>query len=206
MSDLIPINLVVEDELSEAVLREILRQSGRPYEVCACYGRQGNDYIKQKVNRWNNAAKGMPYLVLTDLDRCECAPAKCDHWLPRFKHANLIFRIAVREVESWVLAHREAFAAFLGVRQSLIPPNPDDLDYPKRELIGIASKSRRRELREAIVPPERSTAKKGPDYNGRLSEFLQQKWDVQEAVKNSPSLKKAFNAISSFKPVYGSTG
>jgi len=45
----IPINLAVEDPLSEAVLRAILRQSNRPYELGTCYCQGGYGYLKKTM-------------------------------------------------------------------------------------------------------------------------------------------------------------
>lgn len=202
MSDIIPINLAVEDVLSEMVLRAILHQSSRCYEVGICYQKHGFGYLKKNIMGFNNAAKGIPYLVLTDLDRIECAPVLINEWLPHGKHENLIFRIAVREVESWLLAHKTTFASFLGISRSLIPDNPDEIAFPKRKIIEIASKSRRREIRESIVPAPGSTAKKGPAYNATLISFVYNFWNVNEAKSNSPSLKRAFEDIMNFNPVY----
>ena len=201
MNNVIPINLAVEDVLSEAVLMSVLQQSDRPYEVGNCYMRGGFGYLKKNIKGFNNAAKGTPFLVLTDLDRMECAPLLIQEWLPIPKHNKLIFRIAVREVESWLLADRSAFAKFLGIKGNLIPFNPDELDDPKRSLIKLAAKSRKRSLRESIVPAAGSTAKIGPDYNGTLSGFVRKNWNVKEAAKHSPSLKKALNAVKLFQPV-----
>ncbi|MBN2290269.1 MAG: hypothetical protein JXQ83_13125 [Candidatus Glassbacteria bacterium] len=200
MDDVIPINLAVEDDLSEMVARKLLLQSGRPYQVGTCYGKRGKDYLKKTINGWNNAARGTPFLVLSDLDRCECAPRIIDKWLARPVNENLIFRIAVREVEAWLFAHKTAFASFLGVRQNLLPDNPDEIDYPKRKLIEVSSRSKKREIREAIVPAPGSTARKGPAYNAKLISFVYYSWDVNEALKTSPSLKKAFNSIKNFSP------
>ena len=50
MDENIPIVIAVEDDLSEAVLRVILKQSTRPYEVSNCLGRQGSGYLKKKIN------------------------------------------------------------------------------------------------------------------------------------------------------------
>jgi hypothetical protein len=200
MTDKIYIILAVEDLLSEAVLRTILRQSGRPYDVQFCIGQRGFGYLRMNIRKLNQASKTTPILVLTDLDRTECAPVLRSEWLNVPPHKNLLFRVAVREVESWIMAHRTAFASFLGLRTDLIPTNPDGLDDPKRTLIDLAGRSRKRELREAIVPAPKSTAKVGPDYNGRLGEFVMMNWDVHEAAKNSLSLGKAFRAIVSFHP------
>ncbi len=106
----------------------------------------------------------MPYLVLTDLDNRECAPSMIQEWLPVTRNHNLIFRIAVREVESWILADRKGFAKFLGIAQKRIPENPDDLIDPKAELIHLARASRKRDLMKDLVPREGSTARQGPAY------------------------------------------
>ncbi|MBD2388232.1 hypothetical protein [Cylindrospermum sp. FACHB-282] len=199
--DFIPINLAVEDPLSEAVLRAILHQSNRPYKVGACYCKQGSGYLKKTINGFNNAAKGTPYIVLTDLDRIECPLELIQKWLPSPKHPNLLFRIAVREVEAWLLAHREAFANFLGVQEILIPQDVDAINDPKQTLINLAKKSKKRVLREAIVPQPNSTAKVGRDYNGQLVYFVEHFWQVEVAKSFSPSLERAVNAIAIFEPV-----
>ena len=192
-----PINLAVEDDLSEAVLRKIL-QDGRV--VGDCYKRGGYGYLKKNIRGFNVAAKGMPFLVLTDLDSRECAPALIEDWLPVPIHHNLLFRVAVREVESWVLADRDRFAEFLGIRKTLVPVNVDAIDDPKEGLINLARKSRKRGLREDIVPTEGSTAKQGPDYNGRLKSFVEEFWNPYEAMHNSPSLERTIRAVENFQP------
>jgi hypothetical protein len=198
----IPINLVFEDVLSEAVLKQMLKQSQRPFLVGDCFNQRGNDQIKQNISGFNNAAKGMPYLVLTDLDNKDCPRVILSEWLTQPKHPNLVFRIAVKEVEAWLLAHREAFAKFLGISVDNIPRDPDLIADPKQCLINLARRSRKRKLREAIVPEPNSTAKIGKDYNGQLSEFVNKSWQVASAQTNSPSLKRAMNALINFQPTW----
>ena len=197
MSLLIPINLAVEDDLSEAVLRRILQTR---YDVGVCYKRGGFGYLKKTIRGFNNASKGMPHIVLTDLDRGGCAPALIKEWLSVPIHHNLLFRVAVREVESWVLADRDRFAKFLGIRKTLVPVNVDAIDDPKKCLINLARNSRKRNLREDIVPTEGSTAKQGPDYNGRLKSFVEEFWNPYEAMHNSPSLRRTIRAVEKFQP------
>ena len=197
MSLLIPINLAVEDALSEAVLRKILQDR---YDVGDCYKQGGFGYLKKTIHGFNNASKGMPYVVLTDLDMGECAPTLIEEWLQVPIHHNMLFRVAVREVESWVLADRDRFAKFLGIRKTLVPVNVDAIDDPKKCLINLARKSRKRNLREDIVPTEGSTAKQGPDYNGRLISFVKEFWNPYEAMHNSPSLERAIKAVETFQP------
>ncbi|WP_199247054.1 hypothetical protein [[Phormidium] sp. ETS-05] len=196
----IPINLAVEDALSEAVLKAMLQQSERPFVIGTCLNRGGYGYLKKILPGLNHAAQGMTYLVLTDLDRGECPLALISEWLRQPKHPNLILRVAVKEVEAWLLAHREAFAEFLGISVDLIPVDVDAIPDPKQTLINLARKSRKRLLREAIVPVAKSTAQIGKDYNGQLIQFVQQNWQAASAQANSPSLKRAMNALMKFEP------
>ena len=54
MSLLIPINLAVEDDLSESVLRKILQDR---YVVGNCYKRGGFGYLKKNIAGFNPSAR-----------------------------------------------------------------------------------------------------------------------------------------------------
>jgi hypothetical protein len=197
----IPINLATEDELSEHILHRLLTETGK-FAVGTRYRRGGNGYLKRTINGWNKAAAGVPFLVLTDLDQYACPSALLSSWLPVPRHANLLFRIAVREVESWLLADQVNLARFFGIAQSSIPARPDELPDPKQKLIDLARKSRNRRLREDIVPRKGSTAKQGPDYNVRLEEFVNGIWNPRTAAESSPSLHRAILKIERFHPIW----
>ncbi|MFZ5807235.1 MAG: hypothetical protein ACOY3I_08530 [Verrucomicrobiota bacterium] len=156
--------------------------------------------MKKKIEGFNQAAKGTPFLVLTDLDQNQCAPSLMQDWLSSPRHPNLIFRVAIREVEAWVMAHRSAFAHFLGLPCSRIPNAPDTIPDAKRCLIELAKTSKKTSIRKDIVP--QLSSKTGPNYNGQLSAFIYQSWSSKEARKNSPSLDKAILALEKFKPRY----
>ncbi len=202
----IPISLVVEDELSEAVARKLLESGSRSYAVQVVYNRGGYGYIKKNIRGFNNAAKGTPYLVLTDLDARECPPSMIDRWFaPASLEPNLLFCVAVREVEAWLLAHRSAFAEFVGVGEALVPQDVEQIDDPKKKLIEIVRNSRRRRIREDIVPPRRSTRVQGPDYNGRLVRFVEAHWNPRYCADVSRSLEKAIQRIDAFQPTWMSS-
>lgn len=200
--DPIPINLAVEDPLSDAVARKILSSSSGIYEVGVTYSRGGFGYLKSKLEGFNNAAKGTPFFVLTDLDVEECAPKLRAQWLPNGNHPNLVFRIAVREVESWLLADLKNFSAFLGIKTSAMRRSIETIKDPKDFLIRLASKSPRREIRADIVPPRNSARKQGPNYNGRLIEFVEKKWNPIQASRLSDSLDRAIKRLDDFSPVW----
>ena len=200
MSDDIPIVVAVEDVLSETVVRTLLEKTGRPYDVLLVLGKRGKGYLQSKVVVFKNWARGMPCLVLADLDDIECAPRLVDDWLPRGRKPNLVFRVAVREVEAWVLADRSGFARFLGIPRERIPEDVETIARPKEFLISLARKSRRTRLAQDIIP-RFDTSRQGPDYNGRLGQFVRSHWDIHQAMHHSDSLRRAFNALKDFEPV-----
>ena len=201
MKSNITVYLAVEDALSEAIMNKIMKQSSNNYTIGACYGKRGKGYLKNLTQRLNNSSGKVPFIIITDLDQDECAPSLFKEWIPKVNNKNIILRIAVHEVESWLLAHREAFAKHLGIAAKFIPTDVDGILKPKEQLINIARRSRFRIIRESIVPKPHSTAKIGPDYNGVLSEFVYKHWDSNEARKNSKSLNKAIEALNVFEPV-----
>jgi len=193
-------NIAVEDLLSEVVVRRIAAINGS-YCIGTCYGKSGYGYLKRTVNGFNNAAKGTPFIVLCDLED-ECAPSLITNWLTNPKHPNLIFRVAVREVEAWLLADADGISSYLRVSRSIVPGNVDNIKDPKSSIIELAKRSNKRQLRLGIVPAAGTSAKVGPDYNGLLSAFVETTWNIDRACSNSNSLRRAVKAITSFVPTY----
>jgi hypothetical protein len=198
----IPVNLAVEDELSEAVVRRLLRYVGRGYAIGTTYGLRGNGYLLKNVEGWNRAARGKPFILVTDLDRYACPSALISDWLNRECHPNLIFRVAVREIESWLLADRPSFATYLAVSEQLIPGDAEAEEDPKRALITAARRSRNRSIRERIVPRMGSTAQQGPDYNACLSEFVAARWNIFRAARAARSLSRTLRKFRQFTPIW----
>ena len=198
----IPIQLAVEDLLSEVVLKTLLDRSKNEYRIGTVFNHGGFGYLRKTAPGWNNAARGTPFLLLTDLDQHHCPPALVTDWLTEPKHPNFIFRIAVREVEAWILADKRNFAAFLVLSQNTLPAQPETLDDAKRTLVTLAARSRRTATRSRLVPKSGSTAKQGPDYNRCLGEFVVKHWDHLEASANAPSLLRCISAIENFKPTW----
>ena len=194
------LTLAVEDYLSEAVARKMLLQSDRNYCVTNCLGKKGFGYLKAKINVFNDASKTSPFFVLTDQD-FGCAPEKIKSWLDGSPNSNFIFRIAVMEIEAWVMADRNAFSEFLSISAEKLPYRMDELADPKQFLLERTKKSRKRILKDDIIPKPGSTAKVGPNYNARLTEFVINSWDVTRAIKHSESLNRAFSKLQKFNPI-----
>jgi hypothetical protein len=202
MNGHIPVNIAVEDPLSEAVVRRVLGACGGPWAVGSVYGRSGVGYLRRTIAGFNLAARGVPFVVLADLDRADCAPSLLRRWLPHGAHANLVLRFAVREVEAWVLADARSLGSFLAVQQSSIPEGVDLLEDPKRELVRVARGSRRREIVADVVPLTGSTAVVGRNYNARLIQFVDDQWSPGAARRRSDSLNRMMLALESFAPTW----
>ena len=193
----IPISLVYEDELSGVVLCKIL-----PREFIPGYLMKtgGITQITSKIHGYNNACTAAPFLVLIDLDVKECAPSLVQELFPHGMHPNMIFRIAVREVEAWLLADAETFSKFTRISEALIPSKPDELPDPKQTLINLVRGKALKRIRDAVVPLPGSTAPIGRDYNSTLAEYVETMWRPDIARAHSPSLHKAMLALESFQP------
>jgi hypothetical protein len=196
----IPINLVFEDYLQLAVLEKLLDFSGRNYVVGRTFAGHGYGYIKKRISGFNHAANAMPYFIITDLDDSECAPEKINEWIRLPKSPNLIFRIAVHDVEAWILADRENAANFLGISPAKINNNIEELPRAKRHLLNLIRHSRKSSLKRDMLPQRGSTAKIGPNYNFLLTDFVKTRWDPVNALENSDSLRRAVNHLRIFNP------
>jgi hypothetical protein len=202
----IPVNLAIEDELSEAVLRRLLNNTDKGYAVGVAYGRTGFGYLRKTIPGWNRAARGRPFVVLTDLDSHDCAPVLIRDWLREPQHPNPVLRVAVREVEAWLLADRTNLARYLGVPERQMPSEPDSLLDPKGFLISLAARSRSKVIKTRIAPRTGSTAKQGPDYNAALSKFVRSAWDIERASSCSASLARSVAALAAFTPDWSGEG
>jgi len=72
--------LVVEDELGGIVLRKLVEESGKRLSVYNVLSMGGFGKIKTGVQRFKNASKVIPHIVLTDLDTRDCAPSLLEDW------------------------------------------------------------------------------------------------------------------------------
>ncbi len=184
---------LVEGLLDEAVAQKLIAHVGAtPGEV---YGKQGKAYIIQRLPAYNRAAQRYPWFVLVDLDLdADCAPQLRAQLLPQPARL-LCLRIAVRAVEAWLMADKEAISRFLSVPLNRIPSNPEMLQQPKKEIVAIARNSRRRDIREDMVPRPESGRSEGPAYTLRMIEFVQDHWRPDIAANSAPSLKSALECL-----------
>ena len=198
----ISINIAVEDDLSHAVLAEMLRQTRRGFDVAVCYKQNGYGYLKKNLPAFLHASSIKPFIILVDLDVNPCAATLADLWLGQLAKLpkTALFRVAVKEVESWVLADSKSLAGFMGVREKELPTNPDLLDDPKGFLVQVAQKSRYPTIQNSMVPAVGSRANVGPYFTRTLVQFVRNHWEAKKALSHSDSFRRAWNAVNNFKP------
>lgn len=190
------VNLAVEDDVSEAVGRRLLAGAGRSLLLGSVFKRDGFGYLRSHLHKFNELSKVAPVLLLTDLDKNPCPPKIIKNWFgKRRQNPSLIFRVAVREVESWLMADRAAFAAFLKIDPRLVTKAVESILDPKTELLRLAALSPDAKLRRRLCPDPATTAKVGPLYSPIMSEFARSKWDPKRASAGTPSLMRARKAI-----------
>lgn len=181
--------LAVEDVLGEAVSTRILASQG--IAVSQRLGLKGKGYLQHKAQSLNQTARGFAVFMLADQDSPDpCPPQLIRSWIKGPRHPHFFLRIAVMEVESWIMADRQGMANFLSIPLSRIPVDTDVLLHPKEFLVSLARSGSKKRLRAELVPKPGATSKVGPGYNVRLGEFVRLHWDVERASQTSNSLKR----------------
>ena len=194
--EIVVITGAVEGDVDEAVVRRLIQHVGAvPGPV---HGRNGKAHLHQRLRGYNQAAHLSPWVVLVDLNHdAGCAPPFRLAWLPD-PAPCMCFRVAVREVEAWLLADLEELARFLSLPVSQVPMDPEAIDNPKHALVQLAQRSRRREIREDMVPRLGSGRVVGPAYTSRLIEFVVRAtpgWRPDVAARYSGSLDRCLRCL-----------
>jgi hypothetical protein len=106
---------------------------------------------------------------------------------------NFMFRVAVREVEAWLLADQVAIKPLLG-KQAKVPPNPDNVQNPKEFLLNLAREAPR-EVRRDLLSERGSIASQGIGYNQRLRDYVNNSWSPSRAAQRSESLCRVIRRL-----------
>lgn len=194
----IDIIAVAEDGLAEAVVLRLLDEI-ESVRVHQTFVKGGVGNISKNIKTFCSASKIIPHVVLADLDRNRCVSGLFSAW--RFEpadHPRLLLRIAVKEVEAWLLADVDGIARFLAISPRKIAARPETLADPKVVLVSLAKRSRLRHIKEGLAPSPGSGATVGPLYNAFLRRFCAEEWDVEAASLSAPSLAKARLRLQQF--------
>jgi len=180
------VTLAVEGTIDAAAAKRLLGEAG--LQPGPEYIKHGKGALDQRLNGFNNAARFSCWLVLRDLDLdADCAPVLRHSLLPA-PAPRMRLQIAVRAVETWFLADQESISSYLAVAQAKVPKDPESIPQPKRALVDLARQSRKKGIREALVPLSGTTARVGPGYAALLIEFATKYWRPAVAARRSQSL------------------
>lgn len=194
---MIYINIAFEDELSEFVISRLLESFDNKFTICNSYNGRGFGYLRTNIRGFNEACTSIPFLVLTDLDNNNCPSYLINSWLNVPQHPNLIFRVAVREVEAWLLGDEVGFSRFSRAPIGAIPKNPEGEVDPKQTIINLVNKYSTRSMKEDIVPI--GTSSIGRNYNVRLMEFVLSDWNIERAKNKCESLRRMYAKLENFQ-------
>lgn len=190
--------LATEDALSNALGKKILSHCYQNLPDIHSLGLTGFGRIRSDLRdgKFTRLAQTYPVLVLTDLDQRTCAPSMRSEWCQGIHiPAKLIFRIVVRESESWLMADKTEFSRFFGIPISKITAQVEQISSPKEHLLGLVDRYGNKESKK-ILPPKGSKAVTSPLYNSVLIQFIENHWSPHSASVYSKSLKKALDRIS----------
>ncbi len=190
------VSLATEDALGEAVGLRLLTELVSPLELGVRLRKEGAGYLRSRVSNFHELARRNPILVITDLDTADCPASLIEDWTKPCvaKTPGFLLRVAVREIESWLLADHDAMRDLLGQKVSKLPPDPDRLSNPKKHLLDLARRAPR-ELRNELVAAPGAIASQGPLYNSRMCNFVESMWNPRRASIRSDSLRRTIKRI-----------
>ena len=190
---------LTEDALSDSVAVRLIGDKLGDLTPVRLGSGGGWSRVQKSFLRANNLAEHEIVLAMIDLDNRECifrwrndflAGASIRGDLAEFMN----FSISKREIESWLIADTRNFAAWLGISEARIDPNAEETTLdPKDYLLRLVRRSKRREVRDQILP--RGEAKVGIGYNGALSAFVRERWEPDLARVRNQTLDRLLSKL-----------
>ena len=188
--------IATEDALSQAVVSKLV---GKKIQELTFIRKGGFGYLKSSLVKFCDAARnGRKVFMLTDLDHKACAPALIEDWFGSEPiPSKFMFRVAVREVETWLMADRIAMANFLGISVAKIQRGIEDIENPKEHLLNLA-KLGKRSLQKDLLPQKGAVSSQGFGYNARMIDFVSNHWSPVRAGELSQSLQRTLVRIETW--------
>jgi hypothetical protein len=190
------INYAVEGTMDAAIARRLIIHCGGVPGLERVMG--GKSKLDPNIVRYAQSARSLPWLIIRDLDHdADCGPTLRFEKLTH-TYEYLCFRIAVRQIESWILFDEEALVAFLRVKHRRQQVDPETLENPKTAILNLGRRSSSLSVRRAIVPREGIGASEGPEYSAFMVEFVERHWRPEVAIAFNPdsSLARAARCLA----------
>lgn len=196
--------LATEDALSEAVGERLISEAAPTLRIAVRMGGKGNTYLKTRFPELANVSRRLPVLLLTDLDRLPCAPHLVQSWAGAHPvPENLLFRVVVREIETWLMADLSGFSSFFRIPMEKLDRHPEDLPDPKRKLLSLIGKYAKADIKRALLPAKGVRAPIGPGYNDVLRAFVRDEWSPERAAASSDSLDRVRRRLARLARGFG---
>ena len=190
------IYIATEDALSEAVVERLTEETQGRLRVSDRIGKTGAGDLRKRLPELVRLAPAIPVVLLTDLDLKPCAAGLVTEWLHNLSRPEtLLLRIAVREVEAWLLADQQAFGTCFRIPPSKLPDDPESLPDPKQILLNLVQRHAPKKLKQDIVVDRGSGPRQGLAYNLRLIDFVRNQWNPERAAASADSLARARRRI-----------
>ncbi|MDR1453522.1 MAG: DUF4276 family protein [Candidatus Margulisbacteria bacterium] len=189
-----------EDIVSFEIIRKALAYCSKDVEIISPLPARGGQ-IKSKIAEFNRLSSAYPVILLTDLDAAQCAP-QFVRQLIHNKSKDFIFNVAVDEAEAWLMADRDGFSEYFSIKKEYLPRSfqtkqgghnfVTEMNIPYKSSMylthNLITKSRKSEFIQQLKP--KKGAAKGPEYNSCMIPFIQNKWNISCARKNTDSLNR----------------
>ena len=187
-----------EGRVDLAVCRRLARDNG--FEPGNEYGGHGKARLDERLSGYNAAARRTPWLVARDMDHDEPCPGEIVAKRLPSPSQLMCYRIAVRTIESWLVADSDAFSEHFSVSEGQLPRAPELLDNPKQFMLDVLFRSRSRNVRAAMVlKVGNGVLRVGPEYNSELSRFAELEWRPTIAAGRVGSLASALRRLAELR-------
>ena len=199
--------IVGEDPVTYAVIKRVLAYCSNDFNILLELPARGGQ-VRSQMDKFNLLSRTDPVILLTDLDAETCAPELINK-LIRNKNKNFILNVAVDEAEAWLMADREGFAEYFKIKIADMPLAHQTRQGGRKALTEmefgyksslfltheLVKKIKHAEYKQQLTPKKGAT--KGPEYNSCLLPFIQNKWDIDNARRNTNSLDRMIGRMHS---------
>lgn len=196
MSSVVEVNYATEGLVDAAVAERLIRHCGGELGLRRVAG--GKSKLDPRIANYVQSARRLPWLVVRDLDHDAACAAELRANLTNEVPDLMCLRIAVRQIESWLLSDRMAISEFLRVPVGRVPLQPEALDNAKLATVNLARHSASRRIRASLVPRTGSGATEGPEFAAMMVSFAQEHWRPERAagLVEGSSLVRAINCLT----------
>lgn len=182
------VTIVCEGVTDEPVLRKLVESEGLRVDVV--YRMGGHGLLDARVKKYAAAARFSRWFIVRDLDQHPCAKNLKEKLLTEAPR-GLSFRLAVREVEAWLLADWDAFTKFFRTRGGDTGEDPEKIPDAKRVLLEGLRQSEDPRVRSRYVREADNALAFGPEYLSGLQDYVAKAWQPRRAARRAPSLERA---------------